>query len=280
MAHKLNWGDIHKHHRGSLDPMSRIALTSDIPTILKFGRNQAVGLTEEDLWLYGGEETLLTSAATMYASCTDNTNGVGQVLVVEGLDANWVSQEGRVTLTGQTQAAITKEDGSAATWTRIHRAYQISAAPDPVGDVYIAESDTLTLGVPDTATKVHGLIDFSDAAQQTQKAIYTIPAGHVGLVFGFQCYMNAPTTGAARYVECAIEFAKLAEGATVASPSWAPRHRAMDITVSTAETAVEHMLMWPLVVDELTNIHLRVKASAASDISGSFEMMVLPKEGT
>lgn len=263
-----------------LDMGAQLALRTtakDLRTIHKFGKNEDVGTSEEDIWAVGGDETLLTSAATMYASSEDNTNGVGQVIKVEGLDSNWALQEGRVTLTGQTQAPITLDDGSAATWTRIHRAYQISAAPDPVGDVWIAETDTLTLGVPDTATKVHGFIDYTDAAQQTEKAILTVPAGYVALIYGIQAYMDSPTSGAARFCNVGLEVAPLADGATVASPSWSPRRRIMEVVVSTVTTDVEHMLLWPLLADELTNIHLRGKASAASNISASFEVILVPK---
>jgi hypothetical protein len=282
MPHRPTRADIAGKQFSTLDTGAMLALRSsakDLSTILKFGRNPAVGTSEEDVWLVGGDETLMTTAATVYASCTDNTNGVGQVLLVEGLDANWEQQEGHVTLTGQTQAAITKVDGSAATWLRIHRAYQISATPDPVGDVYLAELDgTIVAGVPQDGTKIHGFIDFTDAAQQTEKGMYTIPAGYIGLIYGYQAYMNAPTTGSARYAQVAIEIAELADGADVSNPSWAPRRRIIEAVVGTANVDVEHMLPHPLVVDELTNVHLRALASATSDISASFEMIIVPKE--
>ena len=279
MPHAITRYDLTKA-ADRLDKGALLALRTsakDIRTIHKFGRNTDVGTSEEDIWSVGGDETLLTSAATMYASCEDNTNGVGQVIKVEGLGPNWELQEGRVTLTGQSQAPITKVDGIAATWTRIHRAYQISAAPDPVDDVWIAEADTLTLGVPNTATKIHALIDYTDAAQQTEKALLTVPAGYAGLIYGAQAYMDDPTTGAARFCNVGLEVAELAEGANVASPLWAPRRRVMSLVVSTAHVAVEHMLLWPIVVDELTNIHLRAKASIESNISGSFELILVPK---
>lgn len=279
MPHAITRYDLSKVTR-HLDHNALLALrtsAADIRPILKFGKNEAVGTSEEDIWLTGGDETLLTSGATMYASCTDNTNGVGQVLKVEGLGPNWELQEGVVTLTGQTQAAITLNDGSAATWTRIHRAYQRSASPDPVGDVWIAETDTLTAGVPDTSTKVHALIDYTDAAQQTEKAMLTVPAGYVGLIYGIQAYMDAPTSGSARFCNVGLEIAELAEGATVASPSWSPRRRIDEVIVSTAHISVEHHVQWPFIVDELTDVHLRGKASAASNITASFEILLVPK---
>jgi hypothetical protein len=251
----------------------------EIYVIHKFGENPDVGTSEEDIWLTGGQETLLTTGATMYASCTDNTNGVGQVLSVSGLDENWELQEGIVTLTGQTQAAITKLDGSAASWTRIHRAYQISATPDPVGDVYFAESDTVSLGVPQTSTKIHAFIDFTDAAQQTEKAMYTIPAGYTGFVTALNGGV-ASSQGNARSIDLFIEIAELATGATVANPSWAPFRRIQEANMSTnGEIHIYDEYVRALgPFGELTNFHLRAVASASSDVIAGFDMVIIKNE--
>jgi hypothetical protein len=246
---------------------------SEVVIINKFGENPAVGTSEEDIWLVGGQETLLTAGATMYASCTDNTNGVGQVLSVSGLDENWELQEGLVTLTGYTQAAITKLDGSAASWTRIHRAFQISVTPDPVGDVYFAESDTMSLGVPQTTTKIHGFIDFTDAAQQTEKAMYTIPVGYVGFVT--QAYAGVAASGGSnRSVDVFFEIQGLATGATVASPSWYPFRRISEANLNTGgQVYINEKFSAPLgPLTQLTNFHMRSVASASSDVIGGFTL--------
>jgi len=246
-----------------------------VSPVLKFGSNPAVGTSEEDVWNLGGEETLLTSGAAMFASCADNTNGVGQSIRVEGLDSNWAEQVGFVTLTGQTAAAIVSSTGAAQTWTRIHRAYQVSASPDPTGDVYIAESDTVSGGVPQTGTKIHALIDYTDAAQQTEKALFTVPADHIALVYSAEAFMSA-ATGSARSVIMGLEVSELAVGATVASPSWTPRRSADTWSVSTAMPIANRQYRYPKVFGELTNIHLRAKATTESVIAGSFQMLLLP----
>jgi len=243
---------------------------------LKFGRNPLVGTTEEDLWAVGGKETLLSAPAAMYASCEDNTNGVGQRIYVQGLGSSWELKEGWVILTGQTQARVLDADGTEGTWARIFRAYQVSGEPDPVGDVWIAEADTLTAGVPNTATKVHALVEFTDAAQQTEKAMFTIPAGYTGLFYGSQAFMAGATSGSARYCEIGIEIQSLALGADVASPAWTPWRRIDTYSVSTVSTDVEHMLLWPIILPELTNVAMRGKASATSDVIGSMEGILVP----
>jgi hypothetical protein len=242
----------------------------DITHLHKFGRNNAVGAAEEDMWLVGGKETLLTAPASMYVSCEDNINGIGQTIQVNGLDENWEQKTETVVTNGHTQEII----GAANSWTRIFRAFQISAEPDPVGDLWIAESDTLTLGVPNTASKIHGKIEYTNAAQQTQKAMVTVPAGHIALVYSWVGSMLNASGGAARDATFALEAQELATGATVASPSWAPWRRVDEQALSTSgDTGFGQSFEFPLVFEELTNFHLRATATASSILSGDFDVV-------
>jgi hypothetical protein len=261
--------------------MGRVAcgLVPEVHVIDKFGYNSAVGTGgEEDIWSVGGEETMLTSGATMYVSCTDNVNGVGQTIRVYGLNENWHQVYGQAVLTGNTQAEIKDMDGGAMTFTRIHRAFQSSAGADPVGDVYIAESDTLTGGVPDTATKIHGKVDYTNAAQQTQKAIFTIPRDHIGLIYEVQGYLATPTTGSARSCTLRIETADLVSGASPDNPSWKPRRAREEYVVGTTGSGqFEHKMFSPIFCGPLTDVHLRgIAFGAACGVYGSFEILILP----
>lgn len=150
-------------------------VSNDWATVLqvdKFGNNPNIGtLTDpEDVWSQGGTYTFLSSAATLYASCSAAST---VTIFVEGLDANYNIQTATVTLNGQNQAEI----GSGLTWLRVYRAYN-SSGTNLAGDVYIAETDDLTGGVPDTASKIKAKILTNE--QQTLMAIYTIPAGYTG----------------------------------------------------------------------------------------------------
>lgn len=144
---------------------------SSVLQVDKFGANYDIDTTTdpEDVWSQGGTYTFLTSATTLYLSSSDN--GDDQTITVEGLDGNYALQSKSKALTGQTQVAL---DG---TWLRVFRAYNGDTTAT-AGDVYVAETDDLTGGVPDTATKIKAKIDA--AAQQTLMAIYTIPAGYTG----------------------------------------------------------------------------------------------------
>jgi len=256
------------------DWKTRLALGAapGIIVVHKFGANAVVGTTEEDVWSVGGKETLLTTGTTMFVSCEDNVNGVGQIIRVEGLDENWELVSADVVLTGQTQAQVGATNG----WTRIHRAYQVSAEPDPVGDVWIAESDTLTAGVPNTATKIHGFVDYTDAAQQTEKAMFTVPAGYRAVMYQFHAEMGDISTGAARTANVSVEQQNLSDTATVASPSWAPWRRILGHAIANTANSEITNLRFPLVFPELTNIHVRASATASSVIDAEFTLLLLP----
>lgn len=260
------------------DWQTKLALsqTTNVETILKFGRNPIVGTSEEDVWSVGGKETLLTAGAAMYVSCVENISGVGQRIAVAGLDENFDRKTGYAVLTGQTQARILDEDGTEGLWTRIHRGFQSSAEPDPVGDVYIAELDgTISGGIPQAAAKIHGLISYTDAAQQTQKGIYTVPRGFTGLIYGSQAYLSGATSGSARFCEVGIETQQLSGEATIETLSWAPWRRRDEYAISTSNTSVEHTPTWPVVVPAYTNIALRAKASASCDVMASMEIIIV-----
>ena len=247
--------------------------------VRKFGEALGVGATEEDLWNGpASQETLLTTGQTMYLSCTDNTNGVGQRIRIEGLDENWRAQTGYGILTGQAQATIVKDDGTAALWTRIHRGFQVSAAPDPIGDVYIAETDTVTLGVPGDNTKIHGYIDYSNAAQQTEKAMYTVPRDHVAILLDITGGMEK-SSGSNRSADIFLEVSELSFDATQDSPTRAPFRRIQELDLNSGGlTWAQEYFQIPFVLGPLTNIHLRCVASASSDLIGSFELIVVPEE--
>ncbi len=144
---------------------------TDIKQVDKFGANPDISTTTdpEDIWDQGGTYTFLSSAQTLYISSSDNSDTVD--ITVEGLDANWALQTATKALTGQTQTAL------AGTWLRVFRAYNADST-NLAGDVYVAETDDLTGGVPDTASKIKAKI--TSTAQQTLMAIYTIPTGYTG----------------------------------------------------------------------------------------------------
>jgi hypothetical protein len=254
---------------------SQIALgkVPDIQYFNKFGFNADVGTSEETIWAYGGEKTWLTTGTAIEVTCTDNTNGQGQVLQVNGLDENWTRQVQFVTLTGTTPAAVP------GLWTQVSRVFQVSASPDPVGDVYISTTDQTyaTPGVPDDATLVQGFVDFGDAAQQTQMAFNVIPAGYKGLIYKFAARLAGSSGGSARTCGVFLEVADLARGTSIGDASYAPRRRVAELQVSTTSIRDEIEYTAPLgPFPAYTRIEARGKASASCEIRASYLLVLLP----
>lgn len=151
-------------------------------SVHKFGRNGDVDAAE-DVWSYGGDYTYPSAAATNYISSSNA--GDDQEITIEGLDANWDRQTATQALDGQNKTEIS----SGLTWMRVFRAYNTGTAL--AGDVYVYEDDTLTAGVPDTATKVKAKID--QAENQSMMALYTIPSGYDGFLMTLWINGNGTT---------------------------------------------------------------------------------------
>lgn len=174
------------------DSRIRVAIGAEpgVSVLHKFGFNPDVDAAE-DIWDYGGDYNWIDTPAALYVSSSEAADD--QIIHVIGLDANWEPQNAIAALNGQAQVEI----GSGLTWKRVHRAFNVNSS-ETAGDVYIARSDTLTAGVPDTGSKVHAMIH--QAEQQTLMAIYTVPANrtllthhwHVTLEGTGSAFLNSP----------------------------------------------------------------------------------------
>lgn len=237
----------------------------------KFGRNPAIDTTEEDVWDVGGDETLLTAAASMFISC--EAAAQTQTIQVEGTDENWLPKDETVVLNGQTAVQI----GAADSWTRIDRAYQVSAGAAPTDDVWIAESDTVTAGVPQTASKIHAFIDYTVGGQQTQKCLFTVPAGCIAMVGNIHVDIAA-AVGVSRSLSGGLYAQYLALGATVENPSWAPRRRVLELSaLSDGNSEDQRLFDSPLVFPALTNLSVRAACSAVSVVVAEIDYVLVPE---
>ena len=149
------------------------------------GRNPDVNATTtETMWDFGGKYTYLTANTQLYAS-SSSASDTAVTLLLSGLDDSYNSISLTVTLNGQSQVAL-----SAATAFRIFTVV-VTGSTSPLGGVYIAETDTLTAGVPNTASKVKAKIALSTdkdnvvidggtdfaSSNITHLGLYTVPAG-------------------------------------------------------------------------------------------------------
>lgn len=150
-----------------------------ISHINKFGHNPDIDVltVPEDVWDYGGVYTFSAVATTYYISSSDNTDTqtVNIQTLTEDADGDWNIDVTDVVLSGQTPVPIVTTSGDLP--IRFFRGYNAGTTVMG-GDVYVYETDTTTGGIPDTATKVRGMITQGEG--QTEMAIYTIPSGKVG----------------------------------------------------------------------------------------------------
>jgi hypothetical protein len=145
---------------------------ADWSPVNKFGRNVAVGTSEEDVWIGGALLNWQAAAAThtILSTSTDDVGGAtpgsgARTVQIFGLDANGADQNETVTLDGQTGK------DTASTYLRINRMVVLTAGSGLTNAGAITAEE-------DGGGTVYAQIAAADG--QTLQAGYTIPAGKVG----------------------------------------------------------------------------------------------------
>ncbi len=159
----------------------------------KFGENSDVDAGPEDIWSQGGLYTFSTTADITKISSSSSSDTVD--ITMQGLDADWNLVTQTVTLEGQTEVDFSAVEGNVAL-IRCFRAWN-SNGTDLVGTVYIYVDDTVSSGVPQTATKIRATI--AVGAGQTEMCIYTIPAGYIGYFYGGYVAMSRSSRASASF---------------------------------------------------------------------------------
>lgn len=148
-------------------------------TVHKYGHNDDVGATIEDVWNAGGVYSYLTAAASMEivsTSANDTAAGSGcRSVYVEGLDANFVEQSETVATSGVSAAALVNQ------YIRINRMYSVDT-----GTYGIGSAGDITLRVA-SAGATQAKIAYTTDSQpwdlgQSQLGRYTVPAGKTAFI--------------------------------------------------------------------------------------------------
>lgn len=147
--------------------------------------NMTVG-SSQTIWDQGGSYVYLTADTTLYAS-SSSASDTDVDIIVTGLDETYTEITRTVNLNGQSQVALSGD------MFRVFTAIVAETSNNtPLGDVYIAEADTLTGGVPDTASKIKSKIPLSvdmnnavidsgtefASSNSTHNGFFTVPAGY------------------------------------------------------------------------------------------------------
>ena len=131
---------------------------------------------EKTLWDLDQIMTPLTSPQTLYVSSTNS--GDGQTIIVEGLDGDYNPITGKAVLNGQNQVEIVDfTTGNPITFLRVFGAPgNFLGSTNLLGDVYVAESDTLSGGVPNDDTKIKAHIVAKNNVGRN--GFFTVKAGY------------------------------------------------------------------------------------------------------
>lgn len=128
---------------------------------------------EITLWDSKFQHTPISGDTELFISSSNA--GDTMLIAASGLDANFDRKSSFVALSGQSQVSV-------GNFTHL-QTLTVAATTVPAGDIYCAETDTLTAGVPDTDSKVHSKI--IQGENVTHNGFYMVPNGDVGVVMGF-----------------------------------------------------------------------------------------------
>ena len=146
--------------------------------LFKFGINADVGSSIETVWAQGGTYAYLSAATVLKissSSTNDTSAGTGaRTVYISGLDGSYNEINEVVTLNGQTEV------NTVNSYLRINRMYVVTAGSGATaaGTIY-AGTGTVTSGVPANIYAMIGL-----GANQTQMALWTVPAGYTFYLTG------------------------------------------------------------------------------------------------
>lgn len=161
----------------------RVSVNRKDKDLLKFGRNRSAPNTAQTIDnSVNPDETFLSSNLITSVISDDNSDTVEVVVEGHTIDGNgdftFVSQA--KTLTGQTVATLD------IPLARCSRVYNNNSA-NLVGNIYVTQDDTYTLGVPDTTAKVHAQI--TAGKNQTEKCSTTISKSDYWIITEVYCDM-------------------------------------------------------------------------------------------
>lgn len=189
--------------------------TTDAEDALAIAKGQVIGSTKNNKWgnapnfatsngeidIWDGADdgqtweqmTYVFSSTAAIDSISSSSASDTVEVTIEGLDANYNQVSLTPILNGQNRVAL------GTSLLRVNRAYN-SNGVDFVGNVIIYENTAIVGGVPTDTTKIKAIIDPTN--QQTEMAIYTVPAGKTGYILGGY----ASTAGANKSSNYKIKF--------------------------------------------------------------------------
>lgn len=223
-------------------------------SLLKFGRNQLVSTSKTTLakMPVGIDNETFVSSNLITQISSSSGSDTGDVTIEghtsdDGLNFTFVTQT--VTMTGQTAVVL------GTPLCRVSRVVN-NAASDLVGNLYVAQTDSLTAGVPQTDLKVHLIV--SAGLNNSEKAATTISNNDYYIFTSF-------------YADCLEKTSAFGIVHLEIRESGKTFINKIDIEASTNIEAM-HPFKPYLIAPKNSDVRIRVSASANDkDFSGGFE---------
>lgn len=215
-----------------------------IEVVDKFGKNADINTSFEDVWTEGGTWVPLTAEEIMQVVSSDANDGIagtgGRTASLVGLDGNFNEIEETVTLTGTTPVDTTKK------FIRVFRCSVKSVGSNGtnVGDITITAKVSATVQAKILADE-----------GQSQQAIFTIKAGHIGFL----------GTSFASFNSKGIKIAtlqlltRLRNAADDGHEAWEVKHE-----LTLADGHIDFNMLGSEILPAKSDIRIRAKATAAN----------------
>jgi hypothetical protein len=242
----------------SLRDFIALGAVDDWTAIHKFGRNDDLGASVEDIWAVGGVYTYLTAATQMEIVSTVTTDGVAgdgcRSVVIQGLDADFLEISETLATNGTTAVPTVNS------YIRINRMYCLDTGVyggSNLGDLTLR---TVSGGAS------HALISYASgganwAEGQTQLGRYCVPAGKVGFITSLEVGIDSGK-GAD------IQIYQRQNADNVAAPFCSKRLvKSMDGVVGDFTMNFDGPLIFPAMTDIITRARLTSGANGRIHIS-------------
>jgi hypothetical protein len=236
-----------------------------------FGRNGAV-TTEADAWPQGGLRTFPSAGFTIgvsSSSAVDTAAGTGaRTIEIDYLDTSYALKTISLSLAGQTKVTATVDVSSVLRINGV-RVTSFGSGGTNAGTVYVYDaSDTLTAGVPQTATKIFNTIPVG--GNICKSAFFSVPAGCRMLILSARAgFDDATVTSRAAVVSMYVSY--LLNGGRLSSV--VPIVGQIGESGGPANVRPE----FPMLLEEKSDFSARVSASASSPIAVFFDFILYHK---
>ena len=193
-------------------------------------------------------------------SLSSSDAGDTHEILIEGLDASYNEVSQTIVLNGQTRVPLTTN------LIRVFRAYNDNGI-DLAGHVFVYVNGALTLGVPTIKADIRIVIDPDN--QQTEMALYTVPAGKTAYMRSFYI----ATTGGSKLSGYAFRIISRIFGKIFRT-----KH-----TLGLSEispTPYQHEYVEPQIFTEKTDIEMKVTSIASpaaigNSVSAGFDLVLV-----